>query len=110
MKKLLTALLVSMLFTIAVSGCQEGDSSANGRAGMIAIDNLRLEIQEKDTEIAKLTSQLEKCETKSKLLEIQSTKAGAGFMEIFAATNQKTIKLEKENAALKARIKELEKK
>lgn len=105
MKKLLTALLVSMLLVIAVSGCEEN----NRRAEMVAIDNLRLQITEKDTKIAELQTLLDKCEDKNRLLTAQSTKAGAGFMEIFASTNEKVVKLEKENAALKAKIKELQK-
>jgi len=106
MKQSLIALLISMLLLIAVSGCQEGD----GRAQMIANENLRLELKEKDTKIGELQSLLDKCEDKNKKLTEQSQKSGAGFMEIFAATNEKVVLLEQENAKLKARIKELEKK
>ena len=110
MNKLLTALLVSMLFVIAVSGCQEDNSPANDRrANLIGSENLRLQLKDKDDKIASLQSELDKCTKENATLKAQATQAGAGFMEMFIAANQKTIALEKENAVLKTKIKELEK-
>ncbi|MBW8017203.1 MAG: hypothetical protein FVQ82_13550 [Planctomycetes bacterium] len=110
MKKLLTTLLVSMLLAFAVSGCQENNSpEINPQAKLIANEILRLELDEKNARIAELQSQLEKCEKRNTDLKDQAVKTGKGYMEVFATINQKNGELVKENAALKARIKELEK-
>lgn len=110
MNRLLTALLVSMLFVIAVSGCQEDNSPAKDRrANLIGSENLRIQLRDKDAKIADLQSQLDKCTKENATLKAQATKSAEGFMQMFIATNQKTVALEKENAVLKAKIKELEK-
>lgn len=110
MNRLLTALLVSMLFVIAVSGCQEDNSPASDRrANLIGSENLRLQLKDKDAKIASLQSELDKCTKENATLKAQAHKSAEGFMQMFMAANQKTIALEKENATLKAKIKELEK-
>lgn len=110
MNRLLTALLVSMLFVIAVSGCQEDNSPSNNRrANLIGSENLRIQLKDKDAKIADLQSQLDKCTKENATLKAQATKSAGGFMQMFMAANQKTTTLEKENAVLKAKIKELEK-
>lgn len=110
MNRLLTALLVSMLFVIAVSGCQEDNSPSNDRrANLVGSENLRIELEDKDTKIASLQSELDKCTKENATLKAQANKSAGGFMEMFMAANQKTSALEKENATLKAKIKELEK-
>ena len=67
MKKLSIALLVSMLFVIAVSGCQENNSPApNRRAAMIGGETLRVEINQKNAKITELQSELDKSNKKIK--------------------------------------------
>lgn len=111
MNRLLTTLLASMLLVIAVSGCQENNSTSNDRrANLIGSENLRLQLKDKDAKIADLQSELDKCTKENGTLKSQATKSAGGFMEMFIAVNQKTAALEKENADLKARITELEKK
>jgi len=110
MNRLLTALLVSMLFVIAVSGCQEDNSPAKDkRANLIGNENLRLQLKDKDAKIADLQSELDKYTKENATLKAQATKSAEGFMQMFMVTNQKNIALEKENTTLKAKIKELEK-
>jgi hypothetical protein len=110
MNRLLTALLISMLFVIAVSGCQEDNSPSNDRrANLIGSENLRLQLKDKDAKIANLQSELDKCTKENAALKAQATKSAEGFMQMYMVTNKKNIALEKENAILKAKIKELEK-
>jgi predicted RNase H-like nuclease (RuvC/YqgF family) len=112
MKRHLTALLISMLLLTAVSGCQEENSQVTGRQskmGRIEVMNLNNTIKEKDTKIAALQSELVECKKEITALNSQAMKAGEAFVEMFTDTAQKSVNLEKENAALKARIKELEK-
>jgi septal ring factor EnvC (AmiA/AmiB activator) len=112
MRRYLTALLISMLLLTAVSGCQEENSQVTGRQskmGRIEAMNLNSTIKEKDIKYAALQSELVECKKEITALNSQSTKAADTFMKIFADSAQKSVNLEIENAALKARIKELEK-
>jgi hypothetical protein len=112
MRRYLTALLISMLLLTAVSGCQEENSQVTGRQsrmGRIEAMNLNSTIKEKDIKYAALQSELVECKKEITALKSQAIKAGDVFMEMFADTAKKSVNLEIENAALKARIKELEK-
>jgi septal ring factor EnvC (AmiA/AmiB activator) len=112
MRRHLTALLISMLLLTAVSGCQEDNSQVTGRQskmGRIEVMNLNNTIKEKDTKIAALQSELVECKKGITALNRQTMKTGEALVEMFAGTRRKPVNLKKENAALKARIKELEK-
>ena len=110
MKRLTTALLVSMLLLIAVSGCNEETyGNGNRRAQLIGNENLRQQVIEKDAKISDLQAQLEKCQKDNKGLQDQAMKTGSNTVKMMSTLNNQIIELGKENANLKARIKELEK-
>ena len=71
--------------------------------------NLNSTIKEKDIKIATLQSELMECKKEITLLKAQSLKTGEGLVEMLGGIGQISANLEIENAALRARIKELEK-
>ena len=77
--------------------------------GKIEVMNLNSTIKEKDTKIAALQSELVGCKKEITALKEQVAKSGEGLVGILGSIGQKSATLEKENAALRARIKELEK-
>jgi len=121
MKRLVIAATVSMLFAIAISGCQEASQAgeqntnsaspnANRRAVMIATENLRIELNKKNARISELEKELESCKSKVSKLETQATKSAEGFMKIASDMTKKNAELMVENTSLKAQIKVLESK
>ena len=115
MKKLVTILLISSL-AATISGCQEkqqqeGASLTTPEARIVGAQNIRLKKQLalKDQEIQAQKDLLAKCEDENAKLEASANKAGSGFIEMFSGSAKQIEILTKENQALKARIKELEK-
>ena len=112
MKRLITTLLISMLSVIAVSGCQEENSSAAKRqARLMGNQNLKLEtiIKDKDAEIANLQTEMLECEKKNAALQNKKSIDTMGAMEMMMSANKQDSNLKIQNEILKAKIKELEK-
>jgi flagellar basal body-associated protein FliL len=111
-KVTLTAVALAAFLPVLVlsSGCEEELKQPDARKSrLIADENIRLskEIQQLNRQLDKKIKLLEECSRKQAEVRKESDELTTSLMQAFGECKQENLRLQKENEALKAKIKQL---